>query len=323
MMRSDSQDRSMDTPRDQRSRDVPAQAAPASDTIEIVDENLRQGFAQVPRPVLRARGLSFKAKVVYVALLDYAWQKGSCFPGHATLARDLDVSHDTVERALAELKHYGLVNWRRLGLNKPNVYYLLRLNDNPNLQLIEREHAELRHPESAELRHQEPAELREEEYADEEYPPKNTHVNADANVEWEQGAQRIAGWKTAGSLLSASQERQDATSRVDWLANEVLGLAGDAHSLACYRAIAARCPQELVFEARSIVKEARREGRVRQNRGAMFIGVVRRLCSERGLDDPLPKPKPLTGDEPGAAGRASTKRVKAKKGPSWREVYDR
>jgi hypothetical protein len=41
-----------------------------ADTIEIVDENLRHGFAQLPRSVLRAKGLSFRAKLLYVALLD-------------------------------------------------------------------------------------------------------------------------------------------------------------------------------------------------------------------------------------------------------------
>src|SRR5690242_16079137 len=93
--------------------------------IRIVDENLRQGFAQVPRPVLKAKGLSIKAKAVYILLLDYAWQQGSCFPGHDRLASDLDTSTDTIQRALTELKRYQLIDWKRQGLNRPNVYYVL------------------------------------------------------------------------------------------------------------------------------------------------------------------------------------------------------
>jgi hypothetical protein len=98
--------------------------------IEIVDENLKQGFAQVPRPVLRAKGLSLKAKAVYVLLLDYAWQSGSCFPGHERLAEDLDVSQDSVQRALQELRLQKLIDWKRRGLNQTNVYYILRLSEN-------------------------------------------------------------------------------------------------------------------------------------------------------------------------------------------------
>lgn len=122
--------------------------APA-DIIEIVDENLRQGFAQVPRPILRAKGLSVKAKLVYIALLDYAWQSGSCFPGQPRLAADLDTSVDTVQRALGELKSYRLVNWKRQGLNRPNIYYILRLAENPHLKTTDGGNRRLRFPEAA------------------------------------------------------------------------------------------------------------------------------------------------------------------------------
>ncbi len=105
------------------------------DVVRIVDDNLRHGFAQLPRPVLRAKGLSPKAKLVYAALLDYAWQAGSCFPGQQRLADDLDVSIDTVQRALQELRDFQLVDWERRGLTKPNIYSILRLSDCPHLTL--------------------------------------------------------------------------------------------------------------------------------------------------------------------------------------------
>jgi len=105
------------------------------DVVRIVDANLRHGFAQVPRPVLRAKGLSPKAKLVYAALLDYAWQAGSCFPGQQRLADDLDVSLDTVQRALQELRAFQLVAWERRGLTKPNIYAILPLSDCPHLDL--------------------------------------------------------------------------------------------------------------------------------------------------------------------------------------------
>src|SRR5260370_38318677 len=99
------------------------QNAKPQDRIEIVDENLRNGFAQMPRPVLKAKGLSFRAKCVYNLLLDYAWQAESCFPGQDRLANDLDTSLDTIQRGLNELKDFGLISWKRTGLNKPNIYY--------------------------------------------------------------------------------------------------------------------------------------------------------------------------------------------------------
>src|SRR4051812_29011549 len=105
------------------------------DIIRIVDPNLRLGFSQLPRAILRAQGLSDKAKIVYALLLDYAWQQGSCFPGQARLAEDLHTTERTIRRALDELKHFKLVAWKRRGFTRTNVYYILSLAGNPRLDL--------------------------------------------------------------------------------------------------------------------------------------------------------------------------------------------
>lgn len=96
--------------------------------IQILDKTLKQGFSQIPRIVLKAQGLSLQAKTIYALLLDYAWQKGSCFPGQIRLARDLGIHRNTVQKYLTELKDFGLVEWKRRGINKTNIYYLLPLD---------------------------------------------------------------------------------------------------------------------------------------------------------------------------------------------------
>ncbi len=145
-----------------------------NDVIEILDPNLRLGFAQMPRPVLRASGLSRNAKTLYALLLDYAWQDGSCFPGQARLAADLDISVDTLKRDLDELRRYGLLSWKQRGMNQTNVYYILPLSDCPYLKLKREvesadlplpESADLRNPDSADTRNQESAGLRRQESA--------------------------------------------------------------------------------------------------------------------------------------------------------------
>ncbi len=105
--------------------------------IRIVDENLRYGFAQIPRPILRAKGLSLKAKMVYCLLLDYAWNNDYVFPGQPLMAEELDVSVDTVQRALQELRAYKLIDWKQQGLNRPNIYYILSLSNHENLDLTD------------------------------------------------------------------------------------------------------------------------------------------------------------------------------------------
>jgi len=88
-------------------------------TIIIQNPALRQGFTQIPNYVLRDGRLS------YTMLLSYAWQEGSCFPGQERIACDLRVSRQRISEYLRELRRAGYIDWKRRGLGKTNVYYVL------------------------------------------------------------------------------------------------------------------------------------------------------------------------------------------------------
>ncbi len=162
--------------------------------IRIVDENLRYGFAQIPRPVLRAKGLSLKAKVVYTILLDYAWNNDFVFPGQPTMAAELDTSVDTVQRALQELKAYGLVDWKQQGLNKPNIYYILPLSRAKNVDLTDAGNRKLRFPETAKSTLQETADSGTKDTKSKDtkskdiYPSKNRNSQKEEERYVNQGA---------------------------------------------------------------------------------------------------------------------------------------
>ena len=94
-------------------------------TIIIQNPALRQGFTQIPNYVLRDGRLSFGARLTYTMLLSYAWQEGSCFPGQERIAQDLGVSRQRISEYLRELRKAGYINWKRRGLGKTNVYYVL------------------------------------------------------------------------------------------------------------------------------------------------------------------------------------------------------
>jgi len=94
-------------------------------TIVVENEALRQGFTQIPNYVLRDKRLSFGARLTYTMLLSYAWQEGSCFPGQERIAQDLGISRQSVSKFLQELRKGGLIDWKRRGLGKTNVYYIL------------------------------------------------------------------------------------------------------------------------------------------------------------------------------------------------------
>jgi hypothetical protein len=126
-------------------------------TPRIVDANLRYGFAQLPRPILRTKSLTPKAKLVYTLLLDYAWFEDYVFPSQHTIAEALDISIDTVQRALDELRDNRLLDWQQQGCNQPNIYFFLPIEESALKPELESGNRKLRYPETAISTHLETA----------------------------------------------------------------------------------------------------------------------------------------------------------------------
>ncbi|MGE0229251.1 MAG: helix-turn-helix domain-containing protein [Dehalococcoidia bacterium] len=90
--------------------------------LEAADPVTAEGFTQVPNFMLRSPDLSMGAKLTYAMFLSYAWNNAFCFPGQATLARDIGVSRQSVNGFIAELDRAGYVEVKRRGLGRTNVY---------------------------------------------------------------------------------------------------------------------------------------------------------------------------------------------------------
>ena len=95
--------------------------------VIIEDETLAQGFTQIPNGVLRRSDLQPGAKLTYMVLLSYAWQKNHAYPGQESLARDMGVSERSVITYLKQLQESGLVTVRRRGLGMTNLYIINRI----------------------------------------------------------------------------------------------------------------------------------------------------------------------------------------------------
>jgi len=93
-------------------------------TLIIQDPVLKRGFTATPNIVLTAPGLSLGAKAFYSMLRMFAWQRNECWPGQEKLAEAAGCHVNTVEKYLKELKNFGLISWKRQGLNRPNIYYI-------------------------------------------------------------------------------------------------------------------------------------------------------------------------------------------------------
>lgn len=103
-------------------------------TLIILDPVLRRGFTSIPNCVLFAPDLSMPAKCLYTILLAFAWQDNECWPGQGKLSEAAGCHINTVEKYLKELRDYGLISWKRRGLNRPNIYYIHNLAEVKRIQ---------------------------------------------------------------------------------------------------------------------------------------------------------------------------------------------
>ncbi|MGB9662825.1 MAG: helix-turn-helix domain-containing protein [Moorellaceae bacterium] len=93
-------------------------------TLIIDSPTLKQGFTAAPNAVLYESRLSVQARWLYCILLSFAWQENECWPGQERIAEVAGWHVNTVEKYLKELRDFGLISWKRQGLNRPNIYYI-------------------------------------------------------------------------------------------------------------------------------------------------------------------------------------------------------
>jgi hypothetical protein len=89
---------------------------------QVVPMRRKASYTQVSTAILRDRGLSAGARLLYALLLSYAWQEGICFPDEATLSADMAMGVRQVRRYRDELLVAGLLVVRRRGQGKSNLY---------------------------------------------------------------------------------------------------------------------------------------------------------------------------------------------------------
>ncbi len=68
------------------------------------------------------------------------------------------------------------------------------------------------------------------------------------------------------------------------MAQEIADKLDDPKSLGCYRKIAEKIPQEVIFDVLSNVKNVALSGKIRQSRGALFVEIIKKYASGRGIE---------------------------------------
>lgn len=211
--------------------------------------------------------LSDPAKITYQVIDSFDWtdsagtRKGFAYPSLRLLARIRGVERRSIRRHLAELEIASLITRReQVGEDR---------QQQPSLLIIEDPSAE-----EAEKYLQSITRVGEDKNV---LPPSDKNVRPlkkekkeeDKPVNEEQALKEQTGARTARLSTEAKAKR-------DWLAQEMLNVLHDEHSLGFYRKVAETIPEPRIFEALSIVRQLSRDGQIHANRGATFVSLIQK-----------------------------------------------
>jgi hypothetical protein len=223
------------------------------DTIVIDDPSLRHGFTVVPNLLFGTRGLSHGARLAYVLLLKYAWQKGSCFPGVDTLAADLEVERKSVMRYTQELAGRGLITIERRGQGVTNVYHINRWPDDlaTAAGVIGKASVQSRSPIHRTLG-----------------GPSNGMTKSPTSGTGK--TLRRKELRTINSVYADDHFAPKDPARVAYLVEEILRVCGDERSSRFYHRVARQLDDHVIFR---LLAEIRQDPTIK-NRGAVFTSKV-------------------------------------------------
>lgn len=90
---------------------------------ELISPRAHGDGLWLPYWLICLNDLTDTAKIVYARLVRFAGNKEYAFPSQQTIADELHLSLKSVQRYLLELRRYGLIWRKQVGLGKSNVYY--------------------------------------------------------------------------------------------------------------------------------------------------------------------------------------------------------
>jgi hypothetical protein len=246
-------------------------------TVILQDEGLRKlkGFVQIPKAILLHTQLSYGAKVAYGILLSYAWQEDFCFPAQHALADDLGCSVRQAQRLLEELKANQLIDWKQIGLNKPNVYSILAIpfpkknakigKSNAGIPANEnraknKDTTNMSYPDTTYLSYQDATNMSYKEYSGNNNQ-KTVNVNGSLKKDAKSVEHARAPDKTDLRKLPDLKQPKEQTQLIT---EEILQALGDTHSQAFYYLVAAKIPASIIHKTLSEIKQdgARRPEKV-------------------------------------------------------------
>lgn len=244
--------------------------------------------------------------------------KGYVFPAVETIAKIRHASIRTMQRHILELINAKLLT-RIRQRNKPSILYIEEVSDeeiNKYFQYFEskdKKEGMIQTGESIKTRNDKNVvshkaqETTKMSFAYKEENKKNENeINVNENFNSSDTRERlgIEGisdiMKRFDTVKPVSIEKNNVPKKSvkkqktnqkpeekikrDYFATQIATELQDEKSLGCYRTIAEKVPEPIIFETMASVKETWREGKIQKSRGALFVDLIKKYCERKHID---------------------------------------
>ena len=280
--------------------------------VVITSKVLLYGYAHV----------SDAAKITYQVIDGFDWEdkatkasKGCAWPASETLANIRKTTVRTIERHIKELEQSQLLT-RVRRRNKPSILYIEDISqeeiDHYVAEYVETptDRAKSRGEQSPKTFSitnytETPSQSRNDKNVGSDEASETTkmsvaykkenegkenkiNVNEDFN---KTNPKRRRKTSSIGDILKTYQlpppkriTKSEIQLKRDSLAEQLAQDLHDQKSLGCYRVIAEKIPQHVVFQVLSSVKDVAASGKIRKSRGALFVDVIKQYADSHAID---------------------------------------
>lgn len=305
---------------------------------------LRKHFVNTSNVLLYCyKQLSDAARTTYQVIDSFDWEeketgesKGYVFPAVETLADIRGTTTRTVQRHIRELEHVGLLTRQRRSHQASYLFIEDVSEEEAQVYLEKYVHKQRKEQEPQKSNDKNVVSLTGSQTTkmsidnNKEKEKKENEINVNGNFKKTDEKKRygMQGMKDImqrfdilqplpvqkPKLPRKSSARQPSEEKLkrDYFAEQIATELDDQKSLGCYRVIAERVPQAVIFETLGSVKEMWRGGNIKKSRGALFVDIIKQRCEKKQIALPfgerdLPKSSqlksPPTKKETGVSSR--------------------
>lgn len=109
------------------------------------------------------------------------------------------------------------------------------------------------------------------------------HYELDTHKRTKKRGERGGEEKTELGKENYSILTREEKDKRDYIASEIAEKLNDFKSLGCFKVIAEKVPQPIIFEVLSSIKETHREGKIKVSRGALFVNIIQGYCDAHDI----------------------------------------